>query len=123
MSFFAGVAFLLAGLGLYGVLALAVEQRTREIGVRIALGATRHEIFRLIVGRGLTLALFGVVLGVPAAFGLTHVMRGMLAGLGASDPAAYVTVGGLLAGAALLAGYLPARRAMRVDPLVALRSE
>jgi putative ABC transport system permease protein len=123
MSFFAGLAFLLAGLGLYGILALAVEQRIREIGVRVALGAGRREIFRLIVGRGMRLALVGVLVGIPAALALTRLMSGVLSGLGTTDPMTYASVAALLGIAAFLASYLPARRATRVDPLVALRSD
>ncbi len=123
MSFFAGLAFLLAGLGLYGILALAVEQRTREIGVRVALGASRREIFRLIVGRGMRLAVVGLFVGIPAAFALTRLMRGVLSGLSTTDPVTYMVVAALLAVAAFLASYLPARRATRVDPLVALRAD
>ena len=123
MSFFAAVAFFLAGLGLYGILALAVEQRVREIGVRVALGAGRREIFRLIVGSGLRLALFGVLVGIPAALALTRLMSSVLSGLDTTDPVTYASVVALLGVAAFLASYLPARRAIRVDPLVALRLE
>jgi predicted permease len=123
MSFFAGVAFFLAGLGLYGILALAVEQRCREIGVRVALGAGRREIFRLVVGRGLRLAALGVLVGIPAALALTRLMSSVLSGLDTTDPMTYASVAALLGVAAFLASYLPARRATRVDPLVALRAE
>jgi putative ABC transport system permease protein len=123
MSFFAGVAFFLAGLGLYGILALLVEQRTREIGVRVALGADRREIFRLIIGRGMRLALVGVLVGVPAALALTRLMSGVLSGLATTDPMTYAAVAALLGIAAFLASYLPARRATRIDPLVALRTD
>jgi predicted permease len=122
MSFFAGVAFLLAALGLYGMLALLVEQRFREIGVRVALGAGRREIFRLVMGSGMRLALIGVLVGVPAALGLTRLMSGVLSGLASTDPITYASVAVLLGTAAFLASYLPARRAMRIDPLVALRT-
>jgi putative ABC transport system permease protein len=123
MSFFAGVAFLLAALGLYGILALLVEQRVREIGVRVALGASRREIFRLIVGNGMKLALGGALVGVPAALGLTRMMSSLLSGLVSTDPMTYATVVLLLGVAAFLASYLPARRATRIDPLVALRTD
>jgi predicted permease len=123
MSFFAGVAFLLAGLGLYGILALLVEQRTREIGVRVALGADRREIFRLIIGRGMRLALVGVLVGVPAALALTRLMSGVLSGLATTDAMTYASVVALLGIAAFLASYLPARRATRIDPLAALRTD
>ena len=123
MSFFAGIAFFLAALGLYGILAYGVEQRIREIGVRVALGAGRRDILRLIVGNGLGLAATGVIIGVPAALVLTRLMGGVLAGVTNTDPATYVAVVALLSASALLASYLPARRATRVDPLVALRSD
>jgi putative ABC transport system permease protein len=123
MSFFAGVAFFLAALGLYGILAYSVEQRIREIGVRVALGAGKREIFRLIVGNGMGLALVGVIVGVPAALSLTRLMGGVLSGITNTDPVTYIAVVAMLATSALLASYLPARRATRVDPLVALRAE
>jgi predicted permease len=123
MSFFAGVAFFLAGLGLYGILALLVEQRVREIGIRAALGADRRAIFRLIIGRGMRLALVGVLVGVPAALALTRLMSGVLSGSATTDPMTYAAVAALLGIAAFLASYLPARRATRIDPLVALRTD
>jgi putative ABC transport system permease protein len=123
MSFFAGAAFLLAGLGIFGMLAYSVEQRTREMGVRIALGASRREIFRLIVGGGMVLASMGILLGVPAALVLTRLMGGLLSEMTSTDPVTYMVVAGMLGVAAFLASYLPARRAMRVDPLVALRTD
>jgi len=123
MSFFAGVAFFLAALGLYGILSYHVEQRVREIGVRVALGADKREIFRLIVGHGVGLALMGVIAGVPAALALTRLMKGMLSGVPSTDPVTYMAVVGMLLSSALLASYLPARRATQVDPIVALRAE
>jgi predicted permease len=123
MSFFAGVAFFLAALGLYGILAYGVEQRIREIGVRIALGADNREIFRLIIGNGMGLALVGVVIGLPAALALTRLMGGLLSGITSTDPVTYLAVVGMLAASAFLASYMPARRATRVDPIVALRAE
>ena len=123
MSLFAGVAFFLAALGLYGVLAYAVEQRIREIGVRLALGASRSDVFRLIVGTGMRLALIGVIVGVPMALTLTRLMGGVLSDVTGADPVTYAAAVGLLAASALLASYLPARRATRIDPLVALRTE
>ena len=121
MSLFAGVAFALAGLGLFGVLAYTVEQRRREIGVRVALGADKGEIFRLIVRNGMTLAVVGMAVGVPAAWAATRLLGGMLSGITGTDPLTYIAVIAMVAASALLASYLPARRAMRVDPLVALR--
>jgi ABC-type antimicrobial peptide transport system permease subunit len=123
MSLFAGAAFLLAALGLYGILAYSVEQRIREMGVRIALGAGTREIFRLIIGSGMSLALVGVIIGIPAALGLTRLMSGLLSDVASTDPLTYVVVVAMLGIAAFLASYLPARRATRVDPLVALRGD
>ncbi len=123
MSFFAGVAYFLAALGLYGILAYAVEQRIREIGVRVALGAGNREIFRLILGNGMRLALVGIVVGVPAALALTRLMGGVLSGISGTDPVTYIAVVAMLATSALLASYLPARRATRLDPIVALRTD
>jgi putative ABC transport system permease protein len=123
MSSFAGAAFLLAGLGLYGILAYSVEQRIREMGVRIALGAGRPEIFRLIVGSGMSLALVGVLVGIPAALAVTRLMRGVLSDVESTDSVTYGAVAAMVGIVAFLASYLPARRATRVDPLVALRTE
>jgi putative ABC transport system permease protein len=123
MSLLAGVAFLLSGLGLYGILAYSVEQRIREIGVRIALGAGKREIIRLIIGNGMGLALVAVIVGVPAALALTRLMGGVLSGVTSTDPVTYIAVVAMLATSALLASYLPARRATRVDPIVALRTD
>src|SRR5262245_61764037 len=115
MSFFAGIAFFLAALGLYGILAYSVEQRVREIGVRVALGADKCEIFRLIIGAGMRLALVGAAVGVTSALALTRLMGGMLSGVTSTDPVTYIAVVGMLVISALLASYLPARRATRVD--------
>jgi putative ABC transport system permease protein len=123
MAFFAGLAFFLAGLGLYGILAYRVEQRVREIGVRMALGADSREIFRLIIGGGLGLAALGMLIGVPAAFALTRLLGGLLSGVTTTDPLTYGAVVALLTVSALLASYLPARRATRVDPIAALRGD
>jgi predicted permease len=123
MSFLAVTAFFLAAIGLYGILAYGVEQRTREIGVRVALGADNREIFRLVIGNGMGLALVGVSIGVPAALMLTRLMGGLLSGITSTDPVTYVAVVVMLAVSALLASYMPARRATRVDPMVALRAD
>ncbi|HXW07394.1 MAG TPA: ABC transporter permease [Vicinamibacterales bacterium] len=123
MSFFAGVAFFLGALGLYGILAYTVEQRIREIGVRVALGAGKREIFQLVIGNGMTLAIVGLIVGVPAALALSRLMAGLLSGVTSSDPLTYVAVVVLLGASALLASYLPARRATRIDPIIALRTE
>jgi putative ABC transport system permease protein len=123
MSFFGIIAFFLAALGLYGIVTYSVEQRVREIGVRVALGANKREIFRLIIGNGMRLALVGAAVGVPSALALTRLMGGMLSGVTSADPLTYIAVVGMLLISALLASYLPARRATRVDPIVALRAE
>jgi putative ABC transport system permease protein len=120
---FAAVSLALAAIGLFGVMAYLVSQRTREIGVRLALGATRDEVFRLILGRGLTLAVIGAIAGVGAALWLTRVMETLLFSVSRTDPATFITVPLVLIAVALLACYVPARRAMRVDPVVALRGD
>ena len=123
MTFFAGIAFFLAALGLYGILAYAVEQRGREIGVRMALGADNARIFRLIIGTGTGLATVGIVVGIPAAIAFTRLLGGLLSGVTATDPVTYLIVVVLLSASALLASYLPARRATRINPLTALRGD
>jgi predicted permease len=120
---FAALALALACVGIYGVISYLVGQRTHEIGVRMALGAQREDVLRLILGEGGRMALVGVVVGVAAGLGLTRLMKGMLFGVSASDPATFISVAIVLMIVALGACYLPARRAMKVDPMEALRYE
>ncbi len=123
LSAFAVVALALAAIGLFGVMAYLVSQRTREIGVRLALGATRSEVFRQILGRGMALAGVGAAIGVAAAMGLSQVMETLLFSVSRRDPLTFIAVPVALVIVAGLACYLPARRAMRVDPVVALRMD
>ena len=123
MGVFASAALFLAAIGLFGVMAYLVSQRTREIGVRVALGADRRDIFRLILGHGLALTVTGAVIGLAGAFWVTRVMQSLLFSVSARDPMTFVAVPVLLVLVAVAACYLPARRAADVDPLVALRYE
>lgn len=123
LTIFAGVALLLAAIGIYGLIAYSVEQRTQEIGIRMALGASPRAVRNMVVRQGMKLALIGVGVGVAAALGLTRLISSMLYGVKAWDPVVFVSVAVLLSLIALLATYLPARRASRVDPVVALRYE
>jgi predicted permease len=120
---FGASAVLIATLGLYSTLAYVVGRQTREIGVRMALGARRSDVLRMVLGRGLLLAGIGIVIGMVAALGLTSLLAGMLHRVATVDPPTYVTVASLLLLTAVVAGYIPARRATRTDPLVALRAE
>jgi putative ABC transport system permease protein len=117
------IGLVLAVLGVYGVVSYSVAQRTREIGVRIALGANRQDIFKLILGHGLRLVVAGVLAGLLMAWGLSRAMRHLLVGINPGDPVTYVAVTILLSVVALLACWIPGRRATRVDPIASLRCD
>src|SRR5262249_2165840 len=123
IGLFAGLGLSLAGVGIYGVVSYSVAQRTREIGVRIALGARAADVVRLVLKHGLGLAAFGVAIGLSASLALTRLMKGLLFGVSAADPLTFAVIALLLIGVALMACWIPARRAARVDPMVALRQE
>jgi putative ABC transport system permease protein len=123
LAAFAGLALLLAAVGIYGVMTQFVAQRTHEIGVRMALGARPLDVVRLVLGQGVRLAFLGLGIGIIVAAAATRLIRSLLYGVSASDPVTFVSVAMLLIGVVLLACFVPAWRAMRVDPVIALRYE
>jgi putative ABC transport system permease protein len=123
LTIFAGIAIALASIGLYGVMSYSVSQRTREMGIRMALGAQRRDVLQLVIRRGMLLTMVGVGLGLVGSFGLTRLISSLLFGVSATDIGTFGAVSSLLFVIALLACWLPARRASRVDPIVALRTE
>jgi putative ABC transport system permease protein len=123
LTIFAGIAIALASIGLYGVMSYLVSQRTREMGIRMALGAQRRDVLQLVIRRGMLLTMVGVGLGLAGSFGLTRLISSLLFGVSATDLGTFGAVSSLLFVIALLACWLPARRASRVDPIVALRAE
>jgi putative ABC transport system permease protein len=123
VGLFAGLGLLLASVGIYGVVSYSVAQRTHELGIRIALGARSANVIRLILRHGLALALTGVALGAGVSFGLTRLLKGFLFGVSATDPLTFIAVALLLTLVALAACWIPARRATKVDPMIALRYE
>src|SRR5438034_9085809 len=123
LSLFGGLALFLAGVGIYGVIAYAVSQRTREIGVRMAMGAQPGQVLTMVLGEALKLVLTGLLFGVAAALMLMRLLEGLVYGVGMHDPLVFISVNLVMLFVALVACYVPARRAARVDPLVALRYE
>jgi ABC-type antimicrobial peptide transport system permease subunit len=123
LTIFGGVALVLAAIGIYGLMAYSVQQRTQEMGIRMALGADRATIRKLVVWHGMRLAVVGVVLGIAASFGLTRLIASFLFGVKSWDPAVFITVPLILSAVALLAVWLPASRASKLDPMKALRVE
>jgi putative ABC transport system permease protein len=123
LSIFAGTALLLTAIGIYGVMAYSVSQRTSEIGIRMALGAGKSSIFRLVVGQAMTIVAISLVVGLVGALAATRLLNSLLFGIGASDPLTFIAIVLLVSAVAFVAAWLPARRATRVDPIIALRAE
>jgi ABC-type antimicrobial peptide transport system permease subunit len=123
LSVFAGVALLLASIGIYGVLAYSVNQRRREIGIRMSLGAQRHHVLRLFLGQGMAVTLLGIAIGLGGAWAATRIMRSLLYSVSPTDPFVFLSVPLAFAAVALVASLVPARKAARVNPVIALRSE
>ena len=123
LGLFAALALILAAVGIYGVMSHIVAQQTHEIGVRMALGADSKDVLKLILGKGLMMTIIGVSIGIGGALGLSRFLSGLLYGVKPTDPLTYIAVSLILIAVALLACYIPARRAARVDPMVALRFE
>jgi putative ABC transport system permease protein len=122
LGLFAGIALVLAAVGVYGVISSSVSHRTHEIGVRMALGAGRREVYTLVLGQGLTLGLYGIGAGLAASFAVTRLMRSLLFEVDATDPLTFFSASAVIAGTAFLASYLPARRATNLDPIATLRA-
>ncbi|HEX6314862.1 MAG TPA: FtsX-like permease family protein, partial [Gemmatimonadaceae bacterium] len=120
---FGGVALSLAAIGIYGIMSYAVERRAREIGIRMALGGSPGDVIRLVIGQAMRLTILGLAIGLIAALGATKYMAGLLFGVTPRDPITFITIGALLTGVAMVAAWVPARRAVRTDPTTALRTE
>ena len=123
LAAFAGIALLLAALGIYGVISYTVTQRTRELGIRIALGATHDRVVRLVLGQGAGLTIIGIVTGLLGAYWLTHLLSALLYAVAATDVATFATVAAVLLAVSVCATYVPARRAAAVDPVIAMRAD